>query len=256
MDHANNLKLPSARARAWRDGAHAAICDKVEPWAHGTVVRASRFPSYFDFNTVRVEDDPGIDFEELASFADRALSGLAHRRVDFDCLDAAERRRAEFERRGWRATSLLWMRHEGPAPGQPDNRVAAAPYEAPQQLRVLWQHDFGDYSPSFHDHAREVALKRGALTLVVRAGDEPVAFAQLERDGAGAEITQVYVHPDHRGRGLGTAITRAAIAQAADATDLWICADAEERAKEIYARLGFVTAWKTMNFLRPPEAPR
>ncbi len=219
-------------------------------------MRASRFPSYFDFNTVRVEDDPGTDVEELASFADRALSGLPHRRVDFDCLVAAERRRTEFERRGWRATSLLWMRHECPAPGQPDKRVEAAPYEAPQRLRVLWQRDFGDYSPSFHDHAREVALKRGVLTLVVRADEEPVAFAQLERDGGGAEITQVYVHPDHRGRGVGTAITRAAIAQAADATDLWICADAEERAKEIYARLGFVTAWRTMSFLLPPQGPR
>jgi hypothetical protein len=35
----------AARARAWRNAAHAAVCDVLEPWAHGTVVRATRYPS-------------------------------------------------------------------------------------------------------------------------------------------------------------------------------------------------------------------
>jgi hypothetical protein len=32
-----------------------------------------------------------------------------------------------------------------------------------------------------------------------------------------------------------------------------ICADDEDRAKELYARLGFVPAWTTVEFLRPPR---
>ena len=40
----------AARARAWRNAAHAAVCDLLEPWAHGTVVRATGYPSYFDLN--------------------------------------------------------------------------------------------------------------------------------------------------------------------------------------------------------------
>jgi hypothetical protein len=48
----------AARARAWRNATHAAVCDVLAPWAHGTVVRATAYPSYFDFNLVRVEDDP------------------------------------------------------------------------------------------------------------------------------------------------------------------------------------------------------
>lgn len=51
-------------------------------------------------------------------------------------------------------------------------------------------------------------------------GPDPVAFAQLARDGASAEITQVFVHPAKRGRGRGTAITRAAIEVAGDVRDL------------------------------------
>jgi len=47
-------------------------------------------------------------------------------------------------------------------------------------------------------------------------------------------------------------VTRAAIAAASGVGDLWICADDEDRAKELYARLGFRAAWTTVQFLRLP----
>ena len=77
-------------ARAWHHAAHAAVCDVFEPWAHGTVVRATGYPGYFDFNVVRVEEDPAMGVDALVSFADHALRGLAHRRVHFDLAAAAE----------------------------------------------------------------------------------------------------------------------------------------------------------------------
>jgi len=80
-----------------------------------------------------------------------------------------------------------------------------------------------------------------------RAGSPSRSF---QWDGASAEINSVYVHPDHRGRGLGTAITRAAIVAGGAAEDLWIVADDEDRAKDLYARLGFRTVWTTIEFLR------
>jgi GNAT superfamily N-acetyltransferase len=88
--------------------------------------------------------------------------------------------------------------------------------------------------------------------LAARESGVPVGFAQLERDGPAAEITQVFVHPEHRGGGCGTALTRAAIEAAGDVGDLWIVADDEDRAKELYARLGFRAAWTTMEFMRLP----
>ena len=93
--------------------------------------------------------------------------------------------------------------------------------------------------PAYHAQAREVAQRRDVQVLAVRDGGAPVAFAQLERDGSVAEITQVYVHPEHRGGGRGTAMTRAAIEAAGDVRDLWIAADDDDRPKELYARLGF-----------------
>ena len=244
----------AARARAWHHAAHAAVCDVLEPWAHGTVVRATRYPSYFDFNVVRVEEDPAMGVEALVAFADEALVGLAHRRVDFDLVAAAEPLRADFEAKGWKAMRVLWMRHETAPPPGPVVRVEEVPYDAVHDLRVAWHlEDFpGQDAGEYHSQAREVAQRREVQVLAVREGGSPVAFAQLERDGAAAEITGVYVHPEYRGGGRGTAMTRAAIEAARDVRDLWIAADDDDRPKQLYARLGFRPAWTTMEFLRLP----
>jgi GNAT superfamily N-acetyltransferase len=247
----------AAGARAWRRGWHAAICDVLAPWAHGTVVRATRYPSYWDLNTVRVEDDPGMTVDELIAFSEEALAGLAHGRIDFELIGAGEPLRAEFEARGWKALRLLWMHHEAPPPAGPEVAVESVPYEAVNELRAAWHHeDFPGQDPtSFIVEAREVAMSRDAHVLAVHEGGAPIAFAQLEREGSAAEITQVYVRPDHRGRGRGTAMTRAAIEAAGAVGDLWIIADDEDRPKDLYARLGFRPAWTTMELTRLPKCP-
>lgn len=104
------------RVRLWRHAAHAAVCDVVTPWDHGTVVRATAYPGYRAFNLVRVEDDPGMSGDALVAFADSALAGLAHRRLDFEVISAAESLRSGFEDRGWISTRLLWLRHARRAP--------------------------------------------------------------------------------------------------------------------------------------------
>jgi GNAT superfamily N-acetyltransferase len=227
----------------------------LEPWAHGTVLRATRYPSYFQYNLVRVEEDPGMSAGELAAFADEALAGLGHRRVDVEPLEVAESLRAAFGGMGWVTERLAWMRHESPAsPAGPPVAVEEVPWDAVRDLRVAWHYedfpgvDLGDHL----DEAREVALARGVRVLAVRDGGEPAAYAQLEWQERSAEITQVFVHPDRRGRGLGTAVTRAAIEAAGEADDLWIVADDEGRPKNVYARLGFRPAWRCVHMLRLP----
>jgi len=245
----------TARARAWRDAGHAAVCDVVEPWADGTIVRASRYPTYYDFNVLRVERPTELTVPELAAVAEGALGGLEHRRVDFDLSAEAESRRADFEAAGWKASRLLWMRHEQPLPGaEPGPVVEALDYDETADLRLSWHlEDFPEYEyEAYMAAAREVAVSMGARMLAVREQGVAVAFAQIQRSPGGAEINSVYVHPDHRGRGLGTAVTRAAISSCAGAEDLWIVADDEDRAKELYARLGFRGVWTTIEFLRLP----
>jgi ribosomal protein S18 acetylase RimI-like enzyme len=250
---AESLEGTTARARAWHHARHASICDVLEPWAHGTVVRATDYPNHYDYNLVRVEDEPGMSVEALAAVADEALAGLAHRRLDFDLIDAAAPLRQTFEASGWEAMRVVFMRHQaqsGPGGAAVGEEV---PYDLAHDLRMAWhlEHPYeGDPGPLLAQF-REVALRRGVRVLAVKERGVPVAFAQfLEHEDASAEITQVYVHPDHRGSGLGTAVTRAAIEAAGSVKDLWIAADDEGRAKDVYARLGFRSAWTTMEFER------
>jgi ribosomal protein S18 acetylase RimI-like enzyme len=243
------------RARGWHHAEQRTVCDVLTPWAQGTILRATRYPNYFAYNLVRVERDPRMSVEELVSFADEALAGFAHRRIDVEDIAAAESLRAGLEASGWKTMRVLWMRHQAPPPPGPELPVEEVSYDAVNGLRVAW-HQEEDSSEQdaaeYHQQARDVALRRGVQVLTVRSAGEPVAFAQLARNGLQAEITEVYVEPQHRGAGLGSALTRAAIAAAGEVEDLWICADDEGRPKELYARLDFRPVWTTMEFtLRP-----
>jgi ribosomal protein S18 acetylase RimI-like enzyme len=245
----------AARARACLHDVQAAVCDVLDRWDAGTVVRATRYPSYFDFNLVRVERDPGMSVESLVAFADEALAEHAHRRIDFELADLAEPLRASFAKNGYASERLVWMRHETARPCVPDGiPVEEVPYDTVRPLRVGWfEEDFPEAQLGGHiAEAREVHLLLGARIFAVLDGGEPVGYAQLERPGRSAEVTQVYVRADHRGRGLGTALTRAAIDAAGEVDDLWIVADDEGRPKALYERLGFRAAWTMVELLRLP----
>jgi GNAT superfamily N-acetyltransferase len=247
----------AASARDWARAVRAAVCDISEPWEHGTVLRATAYPDYYDFNVVRVEEDPGMTAEELAAFADEALAGLEHRRVDLEFEPAAaERLRDGFRALGWLSERLVWMRHEAPVPPGPRVDVEQVHYEAVHHLRVAWfEEDFPDVDPrSYFAQAREVAPKLGAQVLAAFDGGAPVAYAQLERLGDRAELSQLYVRPEHRGAGRGTALTSAVIEAATDVAELWIVADDEGRPKQLYERLGFRPAWTAVELLRHPSA--
>ena len=48
------------------------------------------YPSYYDYNVLWVEGDPGLSADELVAAADEALAGLEHRRIDFARAEAGD----------------------------------------------------------------------------------------------------------------------------------------------------------------------
>jgi GNAT superfamily N-acetyltransferase len=246
----------AARARAWVHAAQAAVCDVIEPWDHGTIVRATPYPTYFDFNLVRVEDAVELSAEEVVAIADEALDGLSHRQVGFEVAECGEGARHGLEALGWRSSLLVWMLHSGESQPRAKLEVERVAYDHVHDLRVAWHYeDFPTLLDTLDhfDHVREIAMSHGVQVFAVRDGSgAPVAFAELEVHGAGAEIASVYVHPDHRGAGMGTALTQAAIEAAPGDGDLWIVTDADGGARQIYERLGFRAAWSLLNFMRLP----
>ena len=231
-----------------------AVCDSVEEWEHGWIVRSPSYPRYFDLSLVHIRDDVDWTADDVVTFADRALAGFEHRRVGFESIAAGERVRPGLKALGWMSERLAWMRHEGASSPGGGARVERVPYEAAHDLRVAWIYeDFPTLDTTgYFEEARAVSMARGVVVLAVVEDGVPVAFAELERIGDSAEVASVYVHPDHRGAGLGTAITEAAIEAGSDARDLWIVADADGNARHIYERLGFREAWTVLDFLRLP----
>jgi ribosomal protein S18 acetylase RimI-like enzyme len=233
-----------------------AVCDSVEEWEHGWIVRSPSYPRYFDLSLVHIRDDVDWTAEDVVAFADRALAGFGHRRVGFESIEAGERVRPGLKALGWMSERLVWMRHEVPSAPGGGALVERVPYEVAHELRVAWIHD--DFptldTTGYFEEARAVSMARGVEVFAVQRDGVAVAFAELERLGDSAEVASIYVHPDHRGAGLGTAITQAAIEAGADARDLWIVADADGNARHIYERLGFRGVWTVLDFLRlPPE---
>ena len=90
----------------------------------------------------------------------------------------------------------------------------------------------------------DVALLVGSLD------GEPVATARLTRYGTVAEILGVVTLPAHRGRGLGTAMTRAAMAEAARRGCTALTLNASELGLRLYLRLGFEPAGRYLTYLR------
>jgi GNAT superfamily N-acetyltransferase len=247
----------AARAIAWRHRSHELVCDAIEPWAHGTAVRCTAHPGFWDYNSLRLEGpDPGTGTEELAAAADRLQRGLRHRRIEIEDEAAGTRLRPGFKDLGWTTTRLVWLALSEP-PGGPD--FDEVPIEVTRELRLEWARSEGlaiaerEFQRQA-DAEEDVARRRGVRALVERGDDgRPTAYALFFTDGETAEVEQAYVQPALRGRGTGGALVAAA-ARAGGATETFIVADDEGDPKRLYLRLGFRPVWILHEFTRRPSA--
>jgi GNAT superfamily N-acetyltransferase len=249
---------PRARAIAYRRATHAQVCDRIEPWAHGSAVWASALPTYWDYNLVRLEGaDPGFDPDELTQLLDELQAPLAHRRLEIWDAAAGERLRPAFQSAGWMTERLLWLWREGaPAGAAPAEEVAFAdtrPLREAWTRTAAWPRDEADVQ-GFMKVEQIVAELRGTRALVARDDrGGAIGFATFSVAGDAAEIEQAYIEPAHRGRGLGGELVASAAALAGT-REVFIVADDEGDPKRLYMRLGFEPAWVQHYFtLRPTE---
>ena len=249
----------AARAIAWRHGYHAAVCDRVLPWAHGTVVRADDLPSYYDYNLVRVEgEDPGLDAEALAAAAEPLLADLGHRRIEVEEPAAGARLAPGFAAMGWITERLAFLHRELPAAspgGTHGAELVVGPFEASRPLRVAWQGEtIWNENAGFALLEEEVGRRRGTRAVVGVLGGEPAGFSAFSAHGDAVEVELVFCLPERRNGGLGGALVCRALeeAHAAGARQALIEADDTGDAKRLYERLGFRTVWVRHVFTRKP----
>jgi GNAT superfamily N-acetyltransferase len=244
------------RAIAWRHAEHARICDVIEPHEYGTSVQCTFMPTFWFFNSLRVEGpDPGVSADALVHAADVVQGHLAHRLVEVEDAAAGRRLRPGFEALGWAAERLAWLELEGVPAGAPE--LEEVPFPQTRPLRLEWASGSPwDTDPEarerFSEHEDRTAELRGSRALIARdESGAPVGFASFRRDGDTAEIEQVYVTESRRGHGTGGALVTAAV-RAAGAPATFIVADDEGDSKRLYQRLGFREAWIQHVFTRKP----
>jgi GNAT superfamily N-acetyltransferase len=243
-----------ARFRCWHLPWKERVCDEARPFSHGVVFRSSRHPDFWEYNCIRL--DRPMEAGEMIAAADRELAGCAHRLVEW-MIPMPDGLVGELRERGWMANPLVFLLHDGRPLPQFRGELVEVDYDVVRELRDLWhREDFGEHiePEAFHAQAREVAEL--AEVRVVAAMDEgrPIGFAQVETHDGGSEVSQVFVHPERRGAGLGGALTARAIGLGADvAPDVWISAERDLRPRRLYERLGFCAVVETGVAILPPS---
>jgi ribosomal protein S18 acetylase RimI-like enzyme len=216
------------------------------------VLRTPSAPGFWDVNLVRVEHGE-IDAPALMAAADELLADVRHRKVEVEPESLGARLRPVFAAAGWDTERVASM-HRAAAPPEPLAGPVEVPYAATRELRAEWYagDDLGSGAEMLRFAASQepIAARRGLRAFVL--GESPVAYVTLARAGDAVEIDELYVSPDHRGRGLGSTLVTAALA-AGGTSAAWIEADDEDHPRALYERLGFVTAWLRHAFVRAPR---
>ena len=239
------------QAIACRHSQHELICDRIEPWAHGTHVRATRYPTYYDFNCLRLERG-APSAGEVIETAEALLGDLGHRKVEFEDADLGDRLRPAFKTAGWRTERLVWMVLDG-APDAPEGEYEEVDFRDIRELRAEWSNDFSpEEIAAFQPIEEEVADLLQCRTFVARVGGRPAAFVLWS--AAAREIRLVYTSPPARGRGLARVLVGAAARAIGD--HVVIAADDEDTPKRLYERIGFQPAWTMWEFTRRPRESR
>jgi beta-lysine N6-acetyltransferase len=112
-----------------------------------------------------------------------------------------------------RLRDLLSRAASAPPPAEPPDEYtfALAEESAADDMAALYREVFASYPFPIHDSAYlRATLRTHVRYLLVRFGGRLVAVAsgELDADARASEMTDFATHPDHRGRGLASALLR------------------------------------------------
>ena len=234
-----------ARARRFDRSLAERRAPILVPVAGGIGTRDPRVPASYEHNAVWLDGAPSAAAIEAAG--DLVLGDAAHRRV---VLDAVPPEDLSVGPAGWEVDEerILVLAPDATVAGPVDIEVVPVTQEV---MAGLWAPSWQRSIDGIPDDAVDDLIRREAFAhahlrivdLAVLGPDGvPVAGTQLRIDGATAAIEAVLCDPDHRGRGLASALVAAAVdrARAAGCDLVWLLAYADDWPRRWYERLGFV----------------
>lgn len=238
--------------RRWQQRAAA---DRTFELRYGTAIVTDSTPDVYDANYLSVESAVA-GAGELAADAEAALETSHHRRVIVE--DGAPGLADDFAQLGFDRVTHLVLVHTAP----PDRRVDTSavreveldellPLRIEATLREPWGD--ADIAAQLNDAKRLVAEAVAIRFFAAVVDGEIAGWCELRRHGGVAQIEDVEVLEQYRGRGLGRAIVQHALDTALEAGDLvYLEALADDWPRELYAKLGFTVAGRRDVYTRLP----
>jgi ribosomal protein S18 acetylase RimI-like enzyme len=229
--------------------------ERTEPSRFGVAVFDGRLPLRYDSNHLLVDRLPAtVAADDLIAEA---------RRLDRPSImvrdhQTGERLAPAFERLGWKVHRGLVMAHRGAGQRTADtdlvrevDRALLRPANRRELARYPWATP--EVVEQLLDGKLAIARAVEARFLAVLVDGEVAGYADLYHDGHTAQIEDVAVLPEHRGRGYASALVLHALDRARRAgCDLtFLVADAQDWPQQLYRRLGFEDLGRYVKLIRP-----
>jgi GNAT superfamily N-acetyltransferase len=239
---------------------------RTAPWEHGTALFHDELQRVWYLNFLRVErQDVPLDADALAREAEvvQGEAGLDHCKITVD-----DPRGAQLEQPlralGWRVERDFVMAHRGEVPVAPAEDAVVEVTAA--DLLPVWEQGIRE-APLGRDPetVRQLVaaqlLREQATSVRYFAGQAEgrlVSESSLFTDGSTAQVESVQTLEAFRGRGLARATVSRAVTEAriGGCERVFLLADAEDWAKELYRKIGFEPIGQTWDFVREPTSAR
>lgn len=233
------------------------VAEEVVPTAHGTAFLSPSIRHVYDHNYLSVEH-AAVEPSVLAAEAEETMAGCNHRRVIVE--DATPGLAADFRELGYVRSTHLVLAHRRAA----DRRVdTSAVREAPLDdvlpartvatLREPWGNDV--IAAELNSAKRHIAAAVPTRFFAAFADGEVAGWCELRTHDGVAQIEDVEVLAEYRGRGLGRAIVQRALEEGlAGARTVFLEALADDWPRELYAKLGFVAVGTRDFYTKLPAA--
>lgn len=251
-----------ARAVAFMRTLERARVDRVERTRFGEALFVPALPHVWYLNFLSVDGSVAATAEELAADAEdaQAPAGLRHRRVGIDDERLGSAVAPGFEALGWSTVPLLVMPRvaDGRAAPPADVREVDRETLVPLWLEGMRAGGMGE------EEARQVAAAKSVNERASRVqyfaaflDGRPASYCELYSvDGVG-QVEAVLTLPEHRGRGLASAVVlhAAAVSRRAGHMLTFLVAEENDWPKELYLKLGFEAAGRIWDFVLRPRDP-
>jgi GNAT superfamily N-acetyltransferase len=243
------------RALAFELESIALIADRTTAIPEGWVARTPSLPAVWDLNHVGLTEP--IELADVEALVEREQGDLPFRHLVVQHEPTGERLERELPARGWKVERnvVMVLRRE------PDRVDASAVVEADLSdglgLMRRWTGESKGLrqDPEAHRQVLETPRlmweRRKARRLGVLGRDGALAgITVLFSDGEVAQVEDVYVVPEERGRGFGRVLVTRATEMAVEGEHelVFIVADDCGWPKQLYAKIGFEPATRTWDF--------